>query len=178
MICPVTAQRVGVCVNCRRWWANRNIRLCQESGYTIRLASFNEKINNIYRACYSTSADFGVFARMSTETACAFCKLRVYDCNALLAGLPEANLDNLLSVRNTFFNAVVAGLHRRDHTTADIVDFHILPISAKINFKIAKIACKLCTCLLKSSVTTLYLGRLWRSSQEHCDCEYIVKANR
>ena len=63
-------------------------------------------------------------------------------CNALLVGMFEANLDKLQRVQNALAR-VVTGLHRRDHITPARIEFHWLPVRARITFKVATLVYKL-----------------------------------
>ena len=90
--------------------------------------SFDKHVNNLCRACYFHIRGLGhVRAAMSRETAitvaCAVVSARLDYCNALLAGMSEANLNKLQRVQNALAR-VVTGLHRRDHITPALIELH------------------------------------------------------
>ena len=87
-----------------------------------------------------------VRAAMSKETAitvaCAVVSARLDYCNALLAGMSEANLDKLQRVQNALARVVI-GLYRRNHITPALIELHWLPARARITFKVATLVYKL-----------------------------------
>ena len=109
--------------------------------------SFNKHVNNLCRACYFHIRGLRrVRAAMSRETAitvaCAVVSARLAYCNALLAGMSDANLDKLQRVQNALAH-VVTGLHRRYHMTPALIELHWLPVCARITFKVATLVYKL-----------------------------------
>ena len=63
-------------------------------------------------------------------------------CNALLAGMSESNLDKLQYIQNTLAR-IVTGLRRRDHITPALKELHLLPIRARITFKVVTVVYRL-----------------------------------
>ena len=56
-------------------------------------------------------------------------------CNAVLYGLPDAQLQKLQLVQNAAAR-LVSGTHRREHITPVLFALHWLPISKRIQFKL------------------------------------------
>ena len=104
-------------------------------------------MNNLCRACYFHIRGLRhVRAAMSRKTAitiaCAVVSARLDYCNALLAGMSDANLGKLQRIQNAL-TRVVTGLHRRDHITPALIELHWLPVRARITFKVATLVYKL-----------------------------------
>jgi len=62
-------------------------------------------------------------------------------CNAVLYGSSSMNIDKLQRVQNTLAR-VVSKTHRRDHITPVLADLHWLPVSYRIEYKIALLTYK------------------------------------
>ena len=69
---------------------------------------------------------------------------RVDFCNSLLFGLPDCDLRMLQVAINSAARIVVAGMPRfsHEHITPVLIDLHILPVKARIKYKIFLLAHK------------------------------------
>ena len=99
--------------------------------------TFDEHVRNVCKASYYHIRGLrNIRAALSKDTACtvasAIVGSRLDYCNALLVGIPEANLDKLQRVQNTLAR-VVTGTRRRDHISPVLADLHCLPYPCKDN---------------------------------------------
>jgi len=76
--------------------------------------------------------------------ACAMVGARIDYCNALLYGTSETNIDKLQRLQNSLARAV-SGVRKYEHITPTLKKLHWLPISSRINYKIALLAYKTIT---------------------------------
>ena len=98
---------------------------------------------NVSRVCQMAYCQLRSIARIRrsiTTTACrtivhALVMLRLDCCNAVLYGLPDAQLQKLQLVQNAAAR-LVTGTHRREHITPVLFALHWLPIRQRIQFKL------------------------------------------
>ena len=98
---------------------------------------------NVSRVCQMAYCQLRSIARIRrsiTTTACrtivhALVMSRLDYCNAVLYGLPDAQLQKLQLVQNAAAR-LVTGTHRREHITPVLFDLHWLPIRQRIQFKL------------------------------------------
>ena len=98
---------------------------------------------NVSRVCQMAYCQLRSIARIRrsiTTTACrtivhALVMSRLDYCNAVLYGLPDAQLQKLQLVQNAAAR-LVTGTHRREHITPVLFYLHWLPIRQRIQFKL------------------------------------------
>ena len=98
---------------------------------------------NVSRVCQMAYCQLRSIARIRrsiTTTACrtivhALVMSRLDYCNAVLYGLPDAQLQKLQLVQNAAAR-LVTGTHRREHITPVLFALHWLPIRQRIQFKL------------------------------------------
>ena len=99
---------------------------------------------NVSRVCQMACCQLPSIARIRrrslTTTACrtivhALVISRLDYCNAVLYGLPDAQLQKLQLVQNAAAR-LVTGTHRREHITPVLFALHWLPIRQRIQFKL------------------------------------------
>ena len=98
---------------------------------------------NVSRVCQMAYCQLRSIARIRrsiTTTACrtivhALVMSRLDYCNAVLYGLPDAQLQKLQLVQNAAAR-LVTGTHRREHITPVLFDLYWLPIRQRIQFKL------------------------------------------
>jgi len=73
--------------------------------------------------------------------ACSIVSTRLDYCNSLLYGTSASNIQRLQQVQNTFAR-VVSGTKRREHITPVLRDLHWLPVTQRIQYKVALITHK------------------------------------
>ena len=73
--------------------------------------------------------------------ACSIVSSRLDYCNSLLFGTSQANINKLQRIQNNLAR-VVACSQRRDHITPVLKDLHWLPVTARIEYKIALLSHK------------------------------------
>lgn len=79
--------------------------------------------------------------KIATTIACSIVGSRLDYCNSLLYGTSTKNIQKLQRVQNTLAR-VVTGAKRRDHITPVLKELHWLPVSQRIEYKVALITHK------------------------------------
>jgi len=78
---------------------------------------------------------------VANTMACSIVSTRLDYCNSLLYGTSASNIQRLQQVQNTFAR-VVSGTKRREHITPVLRDLHWLPVTQRIQYKVALITHK------------------------------------
>jgi len=109
--------------------------------------AMHQHIINVCRQCFFQLRQLRVVCKSLPKNALktllhAFVSSRLDYCNSLLFGLPKYEIKKLQSVQNTAAR-LLGGLKRYDHVTSVLRDeLHWLPISSRIEFKIALLTYK------------------------------------
>jgi len=106
---------------------------------------------------------------VANTVACSIVSTRLDYCNSLLFGVSAKNIQRLQRVQNSLAR-VVAGSRRRDHIKPVLRDLHWLPVSQRIEYKVALITHK----VLCSSQPS-YLHSLMT---EHKPTRYVQSENQ
>lgn len=120
--------------------------LCKDSitslGVTIDAGlTFDQRVSNIISACnYHLRALAHIRPVLNEETAKtvgrAIILSRLDYCNALLAGISDANIDRLQRLQNRLVRAIKR-LPYRSHVSSARCDLHWLPVRERITYKLA-----------------------------------------
>jgi len=112
-----------------------------------RHLNLHQHIINVCRLCFYQLRQLRVVCKSLPRSALktllhAFVSSRLDYCNSLLFGLPKYEIRKLQSIQNTAAR-LLGGLKRYDHVTPILRDeLHWLPITARIEFKIALLTYK------------------------------------
>ena len=131
-------------------------------------------VTKICQACYFELKRIGSIRRFLTEdatktlvTSCVLSRLDY--CNSMLAGCPESTLYPLQKVQNCAAR-IIFKASRRQPCTPLLMKLHWLPISARIQYKIACICFKIVTgtapAYLSDQVSLYVPSRSLRSSSD------------
>ncbi len=144
-------------------------------GVTIDSAlSFNTHVNEVCKSVrYHTRALRHVRKCVSTDDAkqiaAAVVSVRLDYCNSILYKTSQSNIAKLQRLQNSLAR-VVSGKRRCDHVTPILADLHWLPISARIDYKLALITFKSLTLqqpsYLHELLTVAHPTRSLRSSTQ------------
>ena len=116
-------------------------------GVTIdNTLSFNDHVGNICKSAYYHIRALRHIRRCvsvddAKSVAAAMVSARLDYCNALLRGMTVANINRLQRVQNALARSVM-GIPRRQHITPVLAELHWLPVTARIDFKIALLTFK------------------------------------
>jgi len=115
--------------------------------YFDRNLDMKQHIRNVCRLCYFQLRQLRVICRSLSKDVLktllhAFVSSRLDYCNALFYGLPKCDIKRLQAVQNAAAR-LFGGLRKYDHITPMMRDqLHWLPITQRINYKIAVLAYK------------------------------------
>ena len=103
--------------------------------------TFNTHVDNTVKACnYHIRALRHIRPALDKNTAnmvaCSIVSSRLDYCNSLLYGTSKSNIAKLQRVQNTLAR-VVSGTKKRESITPVMMDLHWLPITARIEYKVA-----------------------------------------
>ena len=123
---PVTGsvKSLGVTLDSKLTFDQHVRNVCQSSAYHIRA------LRHICKFIDENAAK---------SFAVALVSARIDHCNALPHGISEANIQKLQCLQNSLARAVT-GSRKYDHITPTLMNLHWLPISARIEYKIALLA--------------------------------------
>ena len=130
--------------------------------------------NNVSRVCqmaYCQLRSIAIIRRSITTAACrtiiivhALVMSRLDYCNALLYGLPDAQLQKLQLVQNSAAR-LVTGTRRPEHITPVLFALHWLPIRQRIQFKLLVLVYRCTHQLAPDYLTDLVVPYVIRSRQ-------------
>ena len=105
-----------------------------------------KQLNSVSRSCYFHLRNIRAIRHLIPDTAAAqlvhsLISSRLDYCNSLLAGLPDTELSRLQGVLNNAAR-VIFRKSKRDHVTPLLKQLHWLPITARIDYKLATLAFK------------------------------------
>ena len=135
---------VGVCV------AGSDITFAvqlKSLGVTLdRSLSFDQHVGNIVKSSNYNIRSLRYIRPILDKTvantiACIIVSTRLDYCNALLYNTSAKNIQRLQRVQNTLAR-VVAGTKRRDHVRPVLRDLHWLPVTQRIEYKVALVTHK------------------------------------
>jgi len=118
----------------------------QHVGNTVKASNFNIRALRHIRPMLDKS--------VANTVACSIVSTRLDYCNSLLYGTSKGNIQRLQRVQNTLAR-VVSGTKKRDHIKPVLQDLHWLPVSQRIDYKVALITHK-----VLSTAQPQYLERL------------------
>jgi len=121
-----TVKSLGVTLDSALTFDHHVRNICKSSAYHLRA------LRHIRRSIDEHSAQ---------SIACSLVGARIDYCNALLYGTSQANIDRLQRLQNSLARTVT-GVRKYDHITPTLKQLHWLPISARINYKIALLTYK------------------------------------
>ena len=103
--------------------------------------SFDDHVNNVCKAAYFhiralRHIRWCVTVNDAKTVATAMVSSRLDYCNSILYGISSSNLNKLQRVQNALARTVM-GTKRHVHITRVLAELHWLPVSARIQFKIA-----------------------------------------
>jgi hypothetical protein len=139
-----------------------------------RKLTFNQHVNSVVKACnYHIRALRFIRPALDRNTAntiaCSIVGSRLDYCNSLLNGTSQANIAKLQRVQNTLAR-VVSGANMRNHITPVLKNLHWLPISVRIEYKVALLTHQVLTTsqpeYLRDTVSLYVPGRDLRSSSQ------------
>ena len=108
--------------------------------------------------------------KVANTVACSIVNTRLDYCNSLLYGLPAKNVAKLQRVQNTLAR-LVSGRGRWEHVRPVLKDLHWLPITQRVQYKVALITHKVLTTrqpqYLAEIVTAYVPKRELRSSTQN-----------
>jgi hypothetical protein len=122
--------------------------------------NFKQHITNVCRSSYFYLRQLRVIRRSLQKDVTkmllhAFVSSRLDYCNSLFYGLPKCDIQRLQSVQNSAAR-IYGGLRKYDHITPVMRDqLHWLPISERINYKIAVLTYKSTHQLAPDYLTTM-----------------------
>ncbi|PIK60387.1 hypothetical protein BSL78_02685 [Apostichopus japonicus] len=127
----------------------------------------NQHINNICRSASSALHKIGKIRRcldqQTAETLVhAFVSSRVDNCNSLLYGLPDQQVNKLQRIQNSAAR-LITRTKRSEHITPILRDLHWLSVKQRINFKILLLTFK---CI--HGLAPVYLQNLIRDYTPRC----------
>ncbi|PIK56827.1 hypothetical protein BSL78_06229 [Apostichopus japonicus] len=127
----------------------------------------NQHINNICRSASSALHKIGKIRRcldqQTAETLVhAFVSSRVDNCNSLLYGLPDQQVNKLQRIQNSAAR-LITRTKRSEHITPILRNLHWLPVKQRINFKILLLTFK---CI--HGLAPVYLQNLIRDYTPRC----------
>jgi hypothetical protein len=107
---------------------------------------FNIHVNKVCQAAYYHIKAIRrirpmLTVKIANELASAVVTSRLDYCNAVLSGLSDYNVAKLQRVQNTLAR-IVAQVSRREHITPVMADLHWLPVSSRIDYKLAMLTFK------------------------------------
>ena len=124
---------------------------------------------NVCQMAYCQLRSIAIIRRSITTAACrtivhALVMSRLDYCNALLYGLPDAQLQKLQLVQNSAAR-LVTGTRRPEHITPVLFALHWLPIRQRIQFKLLLLVYRCTHQLAPDYLTDLVVPYVIRSSQ-------------
>jgi len=125
-------------------------RTVKSLGVTIdNTLSFDDHINNICKAAHFHIRALRHIRRCvsvddAKAVATAMVSSRLDYCNSILYGTSSSNLNKLQRVQNALARTVMM-TRKRDHITPLLANLHWLPVTARIQFKIALLTFKTLT---------------------------------
>ena len=136
--------------------------------------SMNDQISSICRACFLELRKIASIRPYLTESACvrlvtALVTSRLDYCNSALAGLPAEQISRLQRVQNASARLVLQK-RKTDHVTPLLKELHWLPVSFRVQYKLAVLAYRhfdgTLPTYLSASLCTYHPSRTLRSSDE------------